>query len=191
MTLHQALDAEDMVESHPFFVDVPSTVAFNKLRKRLVRQTREAIEQFAMAETRRPLVGCALRRQGFLRPAGDPARSEMARPVAGRTTRLQPRPGTAEFSKTHPARVLDPAWHRPSHRVPRHLFGGHRQDRRGQHLLFALLAATARSPLSHCARGGMFVAGARAPPRRHSRNLLHEPLPRRPSGGDAAEASQR
>jgi tRNA 2-thiocytidine biosynthesis protein TtcA len=34
--------------THPMFRDVPSSVAFNKLRKRLVRQTREAIEQFAM-----------------------------------------------------------------------------------------------------------------------------------------------
>jgi tRNA 2-thiocytidine biosynthesis protein TtcA len=34
--------------THPMFRDVPSSVGFNKLRKRLVRQTREAIEQFAM-----------------------------------------------------------------------------------------------------------------------------------------------
>jgi tRNA 2-thiocytidine biosynthesis protein TtcA len=33
---------------HSLFTDVPSTVGFNKLRKRLVRQTRETIEQFAM-----------------------------------------------------------------------------------------------------------------------------------------------
>lgn len=34
--------------AHPMFRDVPSSVGFNKLRKRLVRQAREAIEQFAM-----------------------------------------------------------------------------------------------------------------------------------------------
>jgi tRNA 2-thiocytidine biosynthesis protein TtcA len=34
--------------THPMFRNVPSSVGFNKLRKRLVRQTREAIEQFAM-----------------------------------------------------------------------------------------------------------------------------------------------
>jgi len=33
---------------HAMFQDVPSSVGFNKLRKRLVRQVREAIEQFAM-----------------------------------------------------------------------------------------------------------------------------------------------
>ncbi len=34
--------------AHPMFRDVPSSVGFNKLRKRLVRQTRETAEQFAM-----------------------------------------------------------------------------------------------------------------------------------------------
>ena len=34
--------------AHPMFRDVPSSVGFNKLRKRLVRQTRETVEQFAM-----------------------------------------------------------------------------------------------------------------------------------------------
>jgi tRNA 2-thiocytidine biosynthesis protein TtcA len=39
-------DTEDA--THAMFRDVPTSVGFNKLRKRLVRQTREAIEQFAM-----------------------------------------------------------------------------------------------------------------------------------------------
>ncbi|PSJ65627.1 tRNA 2-thiocytidine(32) synthetase TtcA [Kumtagia ephedrae] len=33
---------------HPLFRDVPSSVEFNKLRKRLLRQVREAIDSFAM-----------------------------------------------------------------------------------------------------------------------------------------------
>lgn len=33
---------------HPMFRDVPSTVGFNKLRKRLLRQARQAIDDFAM-----------------------------------------------------------------------------------------------------------------------------------------------
>ena len=36
--------------AHAMFHVVPSSVGFNKLRKRLVRQTREAIEQFAMVK---------------------------------------------------------------------------------------------------------------------------------------------
>jgi tRNA 2-thiocytidine biosynthesis protein TtcA len=35
---------------HPLFADVPSSVEFNKLRKRLLRLTRQAIEDFSMAE---------------------------------------------------------------------------------------------------------------------------------------------
>ncbi|MCB1459117.1 MAG: tRNA 2-thiocytidine(32) synthetase TtcA [Nitratireductor sp.] len=34
---------------HPMFRDVPATVEFNKLRKRLVRNTRQAIEDYGMA----------------------------------------------------------------------------------------------------------------------------------------------
>jgi tRNA 2-thiocytidine biosynthesis protein TtcA len=34
--------------THPMFRDVPTSLEFNKLRKRLVRNVREAIEQFAM-----------------------------------------------------------------------------------------------------------------------------------------------
>lgn len=36
---------------HPLFADVPSSVEFNKLRKRLLRLTRQAIEDFAMVKS--------------------------------------------------------------------------------------------------------------------------------------------
>jgi tRNA 2-thiocytidine biosynthesis protein TtcA len=39
----------DDASCHPMFRDVPSSVEFNKLRKRLLRQTRQAIDEFAMA----------------------------------------------------------------------------------------------------------------------------------------------
>ena len=35
---------------HPLFADAPSSTEFKKLRKRIVRQTREAVEQFGMVE---------------------------------------------------------------------------------------------------------------------------------------------
>jgi tRNA 2-thiocytidine biosynthesis protein TtcA len=38
----------DLAGGHPLFADVPQSVAFNKLRKRLIRLTREAIETFDM-----------------------------------------------------------------------------------------------------------------------------------------------
>ena len=51
MNVHHNLDA-DFAEAdrvHPLFRDMLSTVEFNKLRKRLLRQTRQAMEDFAMA----------------------------------------------------------------------------------------------------------------------------------------------
>ncbi|HEY0917838.1 tRNA 2-thiocytidine(32) synthetase TtcA, partial [Devosia sp.] len=43
-----ALDDGEAAGAHPLFRTAPRTVAFNKLRKRLIRNMREAIETFAM-----------------------------------------------------------------------------------------------------------------------------------------------
>lgn len=45
-------DAEDRSGAHPLFAAAPRSVEFNKLRKRLVRNMREAIEKFGMARAR-------------------------------------------------------------------------------------------------------------------------------------------
>lgn len=47
-SLERIADAEGGF--HPLFADVPSSVEFNKLRKRLLRLTRQAIEDFAMVK---------------------------------------------------------------------------------------------------------------------------------------------
>lgn len=44
-----AIEAEDDGAAHPLFRDAPKSVAFRKLRKRLVRQVRETVEACAMA----------------------------------------------------------------------------------------------------------------------------------------------
>ncbi len=41
---------DDNTDIHPLFQGAPSTTEFKKLRKRIVRQTREAIEEFGMVE---------------------------------------------------------------------------------------------------------------------------------------------
>jgi len=41
---------DENTDIHPLFAGAPSTTEFKKLRKRIVRQTREAIEQFGMIE---------------------------------------------------------------------------------------------------------------------------------------------
>jgi tRNA 2-thiocytidine biosynthesis protein TtcA len=54
MNIHQAVERDDpaggegLAGGHSMFADAPSSVGFNKLRKRLVRNAREAIEQFGM-----------------------------------------------------------------------------------------------------------------------------------------------
>ena len=40
----------DESEIHPLFYGAPTTTEFKKLRKRIVRYTREAIEQYGMIE---------------------------------------------------------------------------------------------------------------------------------------------
>jgi tRNA 2-thiocytidine biosynthesis protein TtcA len=50
MTIHDP-DLSETTGCHPLFRDVPSTVGFNKLRKRLLRQAREAIETFGMVRS--------------------------------------------------------------------------------------------------------------------------------------------
>ena len=48
MTIHDP-DLEEAGGCHSLFRDAPSSVEFNKLRKRLMRNTRQAIDDFAMA----------------------------------------------------------------------------------------------------------------------------------------------
>ncbi len=54
MNVHLAtgIDAEAETDGcHPLFRDAPSSVEFNKLRKRLLRETRQAISDFAMVKS--------------------------------------------------------------------------------------------------------------------------------------------
>jgi tRNA 2-thiocytidine biosynthesis protein TtcA len=88
------------------YAEAPSSVSFNKLRKRLIRNVRQAIEDFAMvapaaaASGKRPRWLVALSggkdSYGLLALLDGPA---MARHAAGRPDRLQSRPGPAEFPK--------------------------------------------------------------------------------------------
>ena len=76
------LDQPDDI--HPLFYGAPQTTEFKKLRKRIVRYTREAIEQYGMIEPGAQMAGLPVRRQGQLYAAGRAARTEMARTAAGR-----------------------------------------------------------------------------------------------------------
>src|SRR6478735_11782397 len=53
----EAAEAEDGI-AHALFADAPRSVSFNKLRKRLLRQVRQAFEDFAMLKgQKRWLIG--------------------------------------------------------------------------------------------------------------------------------------
>ncbi len=174
------------------FRSAPRSVEFNKLRKRLVRLTREAIDKFGMVRAGRALAGGARR---AARTATACWRILLDLKWRGllpvELLGLQPRPGPAELPQAHPAGLSDRQRHRAPHRVPGHLFDRHRQAAGGRDLLLALLAAAARPPLSHRAGGGLLGAGARAPSRGQPRDVLHEPVPRRQARGDAGQAAQR
>jgi tRNA 2-thiocytidine biosynthesis protein TtcA len=47
-TFEPMSDVEGMQTCHPIFLSAPSSVGFKKLRKRLLRQTRQAIDDFSM-----------------------------------------------------------------------------------------------------------------------------------------------
>lgn len=49
MNVHIADPDAESGAAHPLFIDAPKSLEFNKLRKRLVRQARQAIEDYAMA----------------------------------------------------------------------------------------------------------------------------------------------
>ncbi|MBT3954314.1 MAG: tRNA 2-thiocytidine(32) synthetase TtcA, partial [Rhodobacterales bacterium] len=49
---------DERKEIHPLFEGAPSTIDFKKLRKRIIRQTREAIEQYGMVERGKKWLVC-------------------------------------------------------------------------------------------------------------------------------------
>ena len=49
---------DERKEIHPLFEGAPSTIDFKKLRKRIIRQTREAVEQYGMIERGKKWLVC-------------------------------------------------------------------------------------------------------------------------------------
>ncbi len=185
-----APDAPEGEGAHPMFRDVPAGVEFNKLRKRLIRLTREAIETFGMIKPgARWLVALSGGKDsyGLLALLLD-LKWRGLLPVELLACNLDQ--GQPNFPSTSCPNICKSSAC-PSHRVPGHLFDRHRQAAAGRHLLLALLAAPARPSLPHRPRGGLRGAGARPSPRGQPRNLFHEPLPRRQARRHAGQAPQR
>ena len=131
----------DEAEIHPLFHGAPSTTEFRKLRKRIVRQVREAVEQYGMIERGARWLVCLSGGKDSYTLLAALDRTAMARPAAGGHPGLQPRSGTAGLSGDRAARVPGPDGRAAPDRVPRHLFD---RDRQG---------AGRGAPIARSARG--------------------------------------
>ncbi len=113
------------------FRAAPRTVEFNKLRKRLVRLTREALDKFGMVKPgTRWLVALSGGKDsyGLLAILLD-LKWRGLLPVDLLACNLDQ--GQPNFPQAHPARVPDRERHRASHRISGHLFDRHRQAAQG------------------------------------------------------------
>ena len=157
---------------HALFDGAPSTTEFKKLRKRIVRQTREAIEAYGMIERGARWLVCLsggkdsytllavlheLQWRGLL-------------PIDILACNLdQGQPG-------FPATVLPKFLEERGvpHRIEYqgHLFDRDRQDPGGTDLLCALLTFAPGQPLSDRPRRRVFSGRSRSPPRRYSRDVF-------------------
>ena len=169
----------------------PATTEFRKLRKRIVRLTREAIETYGMVRAGERWLVCL--------SGGKDSYTLLAALVELQWRGLLPVELLAcnldQGQPGFPATVLPEFLARMGvpHRIEYRDTYSIVTDKvpAGPHLLRALLAAAARAPLPHRPGGGLRGGRARPPPRRHPRDLLPQPLPRRQAGGDAAEAPER
>ncbi len=184
-------DAEDLSGAHPLFANAPRSVEFNKPRKRLIRNMREAIDKFGMA------------RAGSAGWSPSPA----ARTATACWRCCSTSNGAACCqSSSSPATSIRASPTSPSTSCPEWLTANgivHRieyqdtysivTDKLPQGATYCSLCSRlqARQPLSHRPRGRLLGAGARPPPRGQPRNLLHEPVPRRQAGRHAAAADER
>ena len=165
------------------YAAAPASVSFKKLRKRILRQTQEAIRRYAMEQD------------------GGPPQKWLVCLSGGKD------------SYTLLAALMDLKWQGalkaeliacnldqgqpgfPKHILPDYLtrLGAdyRRQNSGKQNLLFPVLAAQARHPLSRRAGGGLQRRRSRPSPRRRARNLHAQPVPWRAAVGDAAETVER
>ena len=184
---------DDTDDIHPLFSGAPKTTEFKKLRKRIIRDVREAVDQYGMvdrsAETRpRWLVCLSGGKDSYtLLAALTELQWRGLLPVDILACNLdQGQPG-------FPATVLPEFLERMG--VP------HRIEYQDTYSIVMdkvpegapsvpLFKAAPRKSVSYCTRRGLQRSRSGPPPRRYPRNIFHEPLSRFTIGHDAAKAGQ-
>ena len=73
----------DDTDLPPLLQNAPDSTEFRKLRKRIIRETRAAIDQYGMIEPGARWLVCLSGGQGQLHAARGPRGASMARAVAG------------------------------------------------------------------------------------------------------------
>lgn len=141
---------------HPLFRDVPATVEFNKLRKRLLRLTRQAIEDFAMVKPGDRWMVCL--------SGGKDSYGLLALLLDLKWRGLLPVELLAvnldQGQPNFPKHILPDFLTRYGieHRIEyqdTYSIDRYRQAAGNEHLLFALFAPAPWQSLSHSARGGL------------------------------------
>ena len=142
-----------------------------------------------MIERGRSRDGLPVGRQGLVHAARPAALASAQRTGALRAARGQSRSEAAGLSAQGAAAI--PASHRrplPHHRAG-HLSRGQARDPRGPTMCWPVLAAAPRRAVPLCQREWHHQDCARAPPRRHCRDAVPEPVSWRPPEGDGSQAA--
>ena len=188
-------DAGDDI--HPLFHGAPKSTEFKKLRKRIVQDTREAVDRYGMVE--RVGQGAAPPKWLVCLSGGKDSYTLLAALIELQWRGLLPVELLAcnldQGQPGFPATVLPEFLTRMG--VP------HRIEYQDTYSIVidkvpagrtycALCSRLRRGNLYRIAREeGCTRSGAGPSPRRHPRDLLPEPVPRRPAGDDAAETGER
>ena len=149
----------------------------------------KAIEDYRDDRGRRPRDGLPVGRQGFLHAAGHAAVAPAQRAGGLRADRGEPRPEAAGISGARAARLPALAGRALPHHRAGHLQRREAADPRGPHDVLAVFAHAPRRAVPLCRRERHHQGGAGSSSRRHRRDAVPEPVPRRPAQGHGAEAA--
>ena len=185
------LDEHDDI--HPLVHGAPRTTEFKKLRKRIVRLTREAIEQYGMIEKGTRWLVCLSGGKDSYTLLAVLHELQMARPAARRSAGVQSGSRASRvFQRLCLPAFLEKDGGAAPDRVQRHLF--HRDGQnpcRGGRFAPCVRGCGAGICTALHAKKAVQCRRFGPPPGRHSRDVLYEPVSRRPLGDNATQTAER